>query len=168
MINEVNNAMFSKKFNYNHKVSSIVNNFKDETYPNPQFVTPNSNMMYHGQPSPFGSPFGNNMSPLNMFPTMFNDQRFQSHYNMEHDPMFANSDMNSSRERLRNVIEKTKQKVNGSKNRNVEVKMEKGNNYNIESKTSDVESNQNSPLMLTVPSDDETVMDDDVEKKSNK
>jgi len=33
--------------------------------PNPQFVTPNSNMMHHGQPSPFGSPFGNNMSPLN-------------------------------------------------------------------------------------------------------
>jgi hypothetical protein len=71
---------------------------------NPQFVTPNSNMMYHGQPSPFGSPFGNNMSPLNMFPTMFNDQRFQSQYNIQHDPMFALSDMTSSRERIATYI----------------------------------------------------------------
>ena len=66
MINEVNNAMFSKKFDYNNNVSLIINNFKDETYISSPFLSPNANIMFP-QPGRFGSMYGNGPTPMGMY-----------------------------------------------------------------------------------------------------
>ena len=167
MVNEVNNAMFAKKFDYNNKVSSIVNNFKEETYHSPSFLPNGNNMMFHGAASPYGSPFGNsNISPMNMFPSIYNDPRFNAQFNLQHDPDFGKSERNESKQRLRNVIAKAKHKANRESVSMTEIGKKKEMEYNSSDDPCSVdESVDKSPVMLTVPSDDETVMNvDDVDK----
>ena len=119
MMREVNNAMFSKKFDYNNYVSSIINNFKDETYPSGPFVSPTNSIMY-GSPPAFGSPFGPPGQPMNVFPVF--DPRYNNHFNSKHDPVFAHESVESNKARLHDVIKKAKQSV---RNNDDHIKMKK-------------------------------------------
>ena len=50
----------------------------------------------------------------------------------------------------------------------MEIKKEKERNYNIDSEHTDEESATNSPIMLTVPSDVETIMDENANDVTGK
>ena len=156
MMNEVNNAMFSKKFDYGNNVSSIVNNFKDETYNSSPFLPPNGNIMFP-QPGGFGSIYGNGPTPMSMYPMY--DPRYNDHYNGRHPSYFPNDNVASKKSRLHGIIKKAKENVDVRKS----VKVENGeSNSTCESIQSGSDWAHASPILLcesSEDSDDDTIMD---------